>query len=507
MWRRWSHDPLATTFSRRFAAAQLFASNAGDVCLLRGPIRPSLQSFSGIAGPDEIRAFQLHLLEQRVSWCQFNQIVSALRFLYGVTLGNEQMPVIPYGKKPKRLPSVLSPEEVLRLLEATPPGLYRTLFQTTYACGLRLNEVIHLRVTDVDSRPACCTYAQGRETRSGCCRCPTSARGVAYYWRHYRPGPWLFPKRRSGDQPIHENSVQKLCQRLVKTLGITKPASFHTLRHSFATHLLEAGVDVVTLQKLLGHSSLSTTAHYLHLTSNRLQQTPSLLDLLPMPASLARRYSHDRHRLRAAGLEVADVIREHGDAFRAKYGGLLSLEQKQALRQLAVCRTAALGGHVQRCLDCGHERIAYNSCRNRHCPKCQALSRAHWLERQSQHLLPVEYFHVVFTLPAALGALVQANARLLYEVLLQTAAETLRDVAANPKRLGAQVGMLLVLHTWGQNLHYHPHVHAVVTGGGLSCNAEGVVDVAALGGVPAGVLLAGAGAQPGVPGQVPGARA
>ena len=174
--------------------------------------------------------------------------------------------------------------------------------------------------------------------------------------------------------------------------------------------------------------------------------------------------------------EVADILREHGDAFRAKYGALLSLEQKQALRQLAVCRTAALGGHVQRCLDCGFERIAYNSCRNRHCPKCQALTRAHWLERQVQHLLPVEYFHVVFTLPQALAPLVQANARLLYDVLLQMSAQTLRDVAANPKRLGARVGMLLVLHTWGQNLHYHPHVHAVVTGGGLSCDAQGAVD-------------------------------
>jgi hypothetical protein len=176
--------------------------------------------------------------------------------------------------------------------------------------------------------------------------------------------------------------------------------------------------------------------------------------------------------------EVADILREHGDAFRAKYGALLSLEQKQVLRQLAVCRTAALGGHVQRCLDCGHERIAYNSCRNRHCPKCQALSRARWLERQTQHLLPVEYFHVVFTLPQALAALVPANARLLYDALLQTAAQTLRDVAANPRRLGAQVGMLLVLHTWGQNLHYHPHVHAVVTGGGLSCNPQGQVEAA-----------------------------
>jgi hypothetical protein len=175
-------------------------------------------------------------------------------------------------------------------------------------------------------------------------------------------------------------------------------------------------------------------------------------------------------------LEVADILREHGEAFRAKYGSLLTTEQKKVLRQLAVCRTAALGGHVQRCLDCGHERIAYNSCRNRHCPKCQALSRAHWLERQTKHLLPVEYYHVVFTLPSTMAALMLANQRLLYDLLFQAAAHSLRDVAANGKRLGAQLGMLLVLHTWGQNLHYHPHIHAVVTGGGLSCNARGVAD-------------------------------
>ncbi len=173
-------------------------------------------------------------------------------------------------------------------------------------------------------------------------------------------------------------------------------------------------------------------------------------------------------------LEVADVIREHGEAFRSRHR--LGSTQQQALRDLARCRTAALGGHVLRCLDCGHERIAYNSCRNRHCPKCQALSRAQWLDRQARHLLPVEYFHVVFTLPAAVAALALANPRLLYDALFQAAAQTLRDVAANPRRLGAQVGSLLVLHTWGQNLHHHPHVHAVVTGGGLSCNAHGVRD-------------------------------
>ena len=177
-------------------------------------------------------------------------------------------------------------------------------------------------------------------------------------------------------------------------------------------------------------------------------------------------------------LEVADVIRSHGAAFSQKYGSQLTATQKKALRELASCRTAALGGHVERCLDCGHERLAYNSCRNRHCPKCQALARARWLEREASYLLPVAYHHVVFTLPAELAELASANPAPLYNLLMQSAAQTLRVVAANPKRLGAQVGVLLVLHTWGQNLHHHPHVHGVVTGGGLSCNERGQVQAA-----------------------------
>lgn len=177
------------------------------------------------------------------------------------------------------------------------------------------------------------------------------------------------------------------------------------------------------------------------------------------------------------GLEVADVIRQHGDEFLQRYGSGLAVAQRQALRDLARCRTAALGGHVEHCLDCGHRRIAYNSCRNRHCPKCQALARAQWLDRQAEHLLPVEYYHVVFTLPPAVAALGLAHPGVIYDLLMRSAAATLRAVAANPKRLGAMVGVLMVLHTWGQNLHHHPHVHCVVTGGGLSCNERGDIDV------------------------------
>jgi hypothetical protein len=180
--------------------------------------------------------------------------------------------------------------------------------------------------------------------------------------------------------------------------------------------------------------------------------------------------------LERPALEVADVIRAYGEAFRDRYGDRLSARQRQALRDLAACRTAARGGHLEHCLDCGHERIAYNSCRNRHCPKCQALARARWLEQQAEHLLPVAYHHVVFTLPAEVADLALANPAVLYDLLMRSAAATLREVAANPQRLGAVVGVLMVLHTWGENLHHHPHVHCVVSGGGLWCDPAGKID-------------------------------
>jgi Putative transposase/Transposase zinc-binding domain len=167
-------------------------------------------------------------------------------------------------------------------------------------------------------------------------------------------------------------------------------------------------------------------------------------------------------------LEVADVFRRHGDAFLERCGGTLSSVQRRALREIAICRTAAMGGHVEMCDQCGHQQIAYNSCRNRHCPKCQATAAADWMEARKAELLPTEYFHVVFTLPATLGPIALQNPRVIYGLLFKAAAETLRRVAADPKHLGAEIGFLAVLHTWGQNLQHHPHVHCVVPGGGLA---------------------------------------
>lgn len=167
-------------------------------------------------------------------------------------------------------------------------------------------------------------------------------------------------------------------------------------------------------------------------------------------------------------LEVADVFRDGQSRFVAQYGHTLRPEQRQVMAAIIRCRTAALGGHVQRCDECGHQRIQYNSCRNRHCPKCQATARAVWLEARQAELLPIPYFHVVFTLPEEIRPLALQNKRVVYGILFRAAAETLQEVAANPKHLGAEIGLLAVLHTWGQNLMHHPHVHCVVTGGGLA---------------------------------------
>ena len=176
--------------------------------------------------------------------------------------------------------------------------------------------------------------------------------------------------------------------------------------------------------------------------------------------------------MRATGLEVADIFRQAGPAYRQQHADTLNREQRRVMGAIESCRTAALGGHVEQCDVCGHQRIAYNSCRDRHCPKCQSLTRAQWLEDRQADLLPVEYFHVVFTLPEEIAAIAYQNKAVVYDLLFHATAETLRTIAADPKHLGAESGFIAILHTWGQNLLHHPHLHCVVPGGGLSADGE-----------------------------------
>src|ERR1035437_3178617 len=167
-------------------------------------------------------------------------------------------------------------------------------------------------------------------------------------------------------------------------------------------------------------------------------------------------------------LEVADIFRRYGEAYRQKHGASLSTAQRRVMTAIEVCRTAALGGHLERCDSCPFERPCYDSCRDRHCPKCQSLARAEWVEKRKAEILQTQYFHVVFTLPESIAAIAYQNKDLVYDLLFRATAETLSTIAADPKRLGAEIGFFAVLHTWGQNLLHHPHLHCVVAGGGLS---------------------------------------
>jgi ssDNA-binding Zn-finger/Zn-ribbon topoisomerase 1 len=167
-------------------------------------------------------------------------------------------------------------------------------------------------------------------------------------------------------------------------------------------------------------------------------------------------------------LEVADIFRDHGAAWRSAHAGHVSLDQLKVMSAIERCRTAALGGHVARCEKCSHTLIAYNSCRNRHCPKCQGTAAKEWLEEREADLLPVPYFHVVFTVPAQISDIAYQNKAVIYDILFKASAETMLTIAADPKHLGARIGFISVLHSWGSALTHHPHVHMVVPGGGLS---------------------------------------
>lgn len=169
-----------------------------------------------------------------------------------------------------------------------------------------------------------------------------------------------------------------------------------------------------------------------------------------------------------SGPEVADIFRRYGAAYRESHGASLCIAQRRVMSAIELCRTAALGGHVERCDHCDHQRICYNSCRDRHCPKCQSLARALWLDDRRSELLDTQYFHVVFTIPQSIAAIALQNKEIVYGILFRAASETLRTIAADPKHLGAQIGFFAVLHTWGQALFHHPHLHCVVPGGGIS---------------------------------------
>ncbi len=277
--QRMIEDMQVRNYSPRTVEAYVAA-----VAKLAKHFRRSPDQLSG----EDVRVFQVHLLAQKVSWSQFNQIVSGLRFFFGTTLARPGMvEMLPYGKRPKRLPTVLDVAEVAQVLAAAKPGRERVLLMTAYACGLRISELLNLQVTDIDSVRMVVNVRQGKGAKDR--QVPLSARLLSelrQWWYGHRTKPWLFPGMTadSRQRPMNTTSVQRMVKQVMRRAKLKKVASMHTLRHSYATHLLEAGVDVVTLQKLLGHNALSTTARYLHLSRRQMQRLP---DLLAMPTERA----------------------------------------------------------------------------------------------------------------------------------------------------------------------------------------------------------------------------
>lgn len=229
--------------------------------------------------PDDLRDYQLHLIAAAASWSRFNQAACALRFFYRHVLGRpEVVPFVPFARKPRSLPVVLAPAEVRRLLAAVPPGRNRLMFRIAYGCGLRLNEVLHLRAADIDPARRLLWVRRGKGGHDRAVPLPDQLLAeLRAYGEHHRPADWLFPGR--GGRPLHGVVLQRAIHLARRAAGLRKVATCHTLRHCYATHLLEAGTDLPTLQRLLGHRHLATTLGYLHLRAERLPGIRSPLDL------------------------------------------------------------------------------------------------------------------------------------------------------------------------------------------------------------------------------------
>jgi site-specific recombinase XerD len=245
-----------------------------------------------LLGPEEIRQYQVYLVEQRrVSWSYFNQAVCALRFLYRHTLGRDwAVAHIPFPRQPRKLPIVLSQAEVIRFLEAIKKFKFRAILMTAYATGLRLSEVTHLRVSDIDSQRLVIRVRQGKGQKDRYVMLsPKLLEVLRLYWRSERPATWLFPSMRK-DQPINHSVVQRACHQAGLDAGLSKPVTVRMLRHCFATHLVETGTDIRIIQSLLGHSHISTTQIYTHVSAKTVRATESPLELLAYPVDDPERF-------------------------------------------------------------------------------------------------------------------------------------------------------------------------------------------------------------------------
>ena len=319
---------------------------------------------------------------------------------------------------------------------------------------------MHLHVRDIDSTRMMIRVEHGKGAKNRYTVLSTRLlEALRGYFLIYRPLVWLFPAH-GGDRPMHPTSLQRAYQAAKRRAGITKPGGIHGLRHAFATHLPGSRCRCP-------HDSAIARPRRHHDHDSVFPLDQARADRPELRSRSARAALRRRRRANPVcavpsgtavssrpRLELADIVRAHGDVYRRTHG--LARVQHRALHAIETCRTAVLGGHRATCDRCGAVRITYNSCRNRHCPKCQTLTKERWLAARRADLLPIPYFHVVFTLPHALNALAQGNPRVIYTLLFRAAADTLLTFGRDPRHLGGLIGITAILHTWGQNLSAAP---------------------------------------------------
>ena len=319
---------------------------------------------------------------------------------------------------------------------------------TTYAAGLRASEVRRLKPEHIDSqRMLIMVIGKGRKDRYTMLSAKFLGE-LRHYYKKCRPQSYLFPSsyKKSNNKPLSYESVRCTYEKARKKAGVKNGAGLHTLRHSFATHLLEAGYDIRKIQVLMGHSRLSTTMIYLHVSRETLSKVPSPLDLNDIEQQQRRTAPMTQIiKPEDSRLEVADILRKHIADYQDRYP--LWPQHRKIVSDLLNCRSAHLGGHIDRCSNCGM---------NRHCPKCRHVPRERWLERRKDEILPTSYFHVVFTLPY----------EVMLNILFKAASQTLLSFGENA--LGGKLGFIATLHSWDQNLKAHFHLHCLVAGGAVS---------------------------------------